>query len=49
MNPRYFEEIQLFDNLKNCHFYKNKLCFLNYIVLAEEVQIKDKKIEIFKN
>ena len=32
-----------------CHFYKNEVCFLYYVVLAQEVQTKDKKIEKVKN
>ena len=47
-----FEELKnhgLFANLKNYQFYKNKVCFLEYVVLAQGVQIGDKKIEVVKN
>ena len=39
----------LFANLKKYQFYKNEICFLNYIVSAQKVKIKDKYIKIIKN
>ena len=39
----------LFANLKKCQFYQNKVCFLGYIVSAQEVQIEDEKIEAVRN
>ena len=39
----------LFANLKKCGFYKDKVCFLGYVVLAQGVQIKDKRIDVIKN
>ena len=39
----------LFVNLKKGHFYNNKVCFLEYVMLAQRVQIEDKKIEVVKN
>ena len=38
-----------FANLKKYQFYKDKVCFLSYIVLAQKVQIEDKKINVVKN
>ena len=40
---------KLFANLKNCQFYKNKFCFLGYIVLAQGVRIEDEQIKAIKN
>ena len=39
----------LFANLKKCRFYKDKVCFLGYIVLAQEVKMEDEQIETIKN
>ena len=39
----------LFIKLKKCCFYKDKVCFLGHIVLAQGVRIEDKKIEAVKN
>ena len=39
----------LFAHLKNCCFYKNEVCFLGYVVLAQELQIEEEKIEVMKN
>ena len=38
----------LFANLKKYCFYKNKVCFLEYVMLAQKVQIEEKKIEAVK-
>ena len=40
---------RLFTYLKKCRFYKNKICFLNYIILAKKIEIKDIKIKIVTN
>lgn len=39
----------LYINLKKSWFYKNKIYFLGYIVLAQRVKMKDKKIKAIKN
>ena len=39
----------LFANLKKCQFYKDEVCFLGYITLAQRVRIEDKQIEAMKN
>ena len=39
----------LFANFKKCRFYKNKVRFLEYIVLTQGVQIEEEKISIVKN
>lgn len=39
----------LFANLKKCRFHKFEVCFLGFVVWAQEVQIEDKKIEVVKN
>ena len=39
----------LYANLKKCLFYKNKVCFLGYIVSAQTVSIEDKWIKVRKN
>ena len=39
----------LFANFKKCQFYKDKVCFLGYVVSAHRVQMEDKKIETVKN
>lgn len=36
-------------NLKKGWFYKNKMHFFRYVILAKEVRIKDKRIEMVKN
>ena len=38
-----------FAKLKSCRFYKDKVCFLGYIVLAQEVQMEEERIEVVKN
>ena len=40
---------RLFANLKKYRFYKDEVCFLGYIVLAQGVKMKDKRIEAVKN
>ena len=47
--PNFLKKYGLFPNLKKCWFYKNKVWFLGYIVLAQRVQMKDKRIEVVKN
>ena len=39
----------LFANLKKCWFYQNEVCFLGYVVLAQKIQIEDKRIDVVKN
>ena len=39
----------LFANLKKCYFYKDEICFLEYVVSSQEMQMKEKKIEAVKN
>ena len=39
----------LFGNLKKCWFHKDKVCFLGYIVLAQEVRMEDEQIKAVKN
>lgn len=38
-----------FANCKKYKFYKEKVCFLSYIMLAQGIKMKDKKINIVKN
>ena len=33
---------RLFINLKKYQFYRNKICFLHYVMLVQEVKIEDK-------
>ena len=33
---------RLFASLKKCQFHKDEVCFLDYIVLAQGVKMKDK-------
>ena len=40
---------RLFANLKKCRFHKDKVCFLGYVVSAQEVRIEDEQIEVVKN
>lgn len=39
----------LYANLKKYQFYKNKICFLGYIVLLLEVKIENELIKVVKN
>ena len=39
----------LYANLKKYQFHKNKVRFLGYILLAQGIQIKDKRIKVIKN
>ena len=39
----------LFANLKKCRFHQDEVCFLEYILSAQRVQIKDEKIEAMRN
>ena len=40
---------KLFANLKKCRFHKDEVCFLGYIILAQEVKMEDEQIEAVKN
>ena len=40
---------RLFANLKKCQFYKDEVCFLGYVFLAQGVKIKDEQIKVVKN
>ena len=40
---------RLFANLKKCWFHKDKICFLGYIILAQEVKLENKQIQAVKN
>ncbi len=39
----------LFANLKKCHFHKDEVRFLGYVVLAQGAQIEEEKIKAVKN
>ena len=39
----------LFANLKECCFHKNKVCFLQYVMSAQEIQMEEKRIDVVKN
>lgn len=39
----------LFTNLKKCCFYKDEVCFLDYIILTWRVKIEDKRIKNVRN
>ena len=43
------EKYKLFANLKKYWFYKDKICFISYIILALRVKIEDKQIKIVEN
>lgn len=38
-----------FVNFKKCYFYKDRACFLGYIILAQGIKMEDKRIEAVKN
>lgn len=40
---------KLLANWKKCCFYKDKMHFLVYIVLSQEILMEDKRIEAIKN
>ena len=40
---------KFFINLEKSKFYKNKICLLIYVFLAQKMKIEDKKIKIAKN
>ena len=49
---RVFKELRkhgLFANFKKCRFYKDKVWFLEYVVSAYRVQIKNERIKVVKN
>lgn len=39
----------LYVNLKKCCFHKDKVRFLGYVVLAQDIKMEDKRIEAVKN
>ena len=39
----------IFAKFQKCHFHKDKVFFLEYVVLAQEVLMKEKRINIMKN
>lgn len=39
----------LFANLKKCRFHQNEVRFLGYVILAQGVQMEDKKMKVVKN
>ena len=39
----------LFANLKKCRFHKNKMRFLSYVVLSQNIQMKDERIKVVRN
>ena len=39
----------LFADLKQCQFHKDEVCFLEYVVLAQRIRIKDERIEVVRN
>ena len=39
----------LFANLKKLWFHKNKVRFLEYVVLSQNIQMEDEKIKIIRN
>ena len=39
----------LFANLKKYQFHQDEVCFLGYVVSAQEVQMEDEKIETVRN
>ena len=47
-----FKELRkhsFFANLKKCRFHEDEICFLRYIMSAQEVQIKEESIRAVKN
>ena len=38
-----------FANFKKCHFHKDKVRFLGYVMSAQRIKIKDKRINVVKN
>ena len=38
----------LFANLKKCRFHQDEVCFLGYVVSAQEVQMEDERIKAVK-
>lgn len=38
-----------FANLNKCHFYINEICFFGYVILTQEIKIKEKRIKVIKN
>ena len=39
----------LFTKLKKCRFYKDKVCFLGYIVSTQRVRMEEERIDVVKN
>ena len=42
MSFKHSIEIQTFCQIRRVLFYKNKVCFLSYIISAQRVKIEDK-------
>lgn len=38
-----------FANLKKFRFYKDKVCFLSYVISVKGVQMKDERMDVVKN
>lgn len=45
----FLKKMDLFVNQKNCLFYKDKVCFLGYVILSQNIRIENKKKEVVKN
>ena len=44
-----FRRNGLFVNVKKCRFHKDKVCFLWYVLSAQEVQMREERIDFVKN
>ena len=38
-----------FAKLKKCYFHQNKVCFLGYVILSKEINMKAKRIKVIKD
>ena len=45
----FLKKNSLFANLKKCRFYKDKICFLKYVILTQSIKIENKQIKTVKN
>ena len=43
-----FQKYSFFANLKKYYFHQNEICFLRYIILFKDINMKTKKIEVVK-
>ena len=43
------KKYRFFINLQKFYIYKNKICFLGYVILVQKMKIADKKIKVIKN